>query len=318
MKNQLILICLAAMIGLSVSCKKKETEDSAALDEKTKTFNDDGDRYKNASDGANDDVNAAIDQVPSMGRMVRPPVGTFATPCGFTIDSTQLSNKILFLNFDGVTYCGSPSRIRDGQIKVQLTHGAFWGEVGAVLTITYINFKVTYFINNQPHTVNFNGAKTLENVNGHDWLGWLAGTATIKYRERALNITVDFDGGNNAVWNSARLTTWNYNPSTTDITFTAFGDSTVDGHANTDSWGSNRYGYAFTTYYTTSIISDTHCGLWRPTSGELVHHVNGKDYTLTLGVNPDGSAHSGACGYGWKITWTPDGGSTTSKVFIYW
>lgn len=309
---------MAFVIGFSVSCKKKETDNSATLDEQTKQFNDDGDRYKNASDGANDDVNAAIDQVPSMGRFVRPSSAIMATPCGFTIDSSQLGQKILFLNFDGVTYCGSPSHLRAGQIKVQLTHGNYWSEAGAVLTITYINFKVTYYVNNQPHTVNFNGVKTLENVNGHDWLAWLAGTATIKYRERALGIQADFDNGNNAIWNSARLTTWNYNPSTTDITFTAFGDSTVNGHNNTDSWGTNRYGYDFTTYYNSSIVSDTHCGIWRPTSGELVHHVNGKDYTITLGVNPDGNPHTGPCGYGFKVTWTPDGGSQTSYVFIYW
>lgn len=317
MKNQLILICMAALIGFSVSCKKKE-EDSATLDAQTKQHNEDNDRYKNASDGANDDVNAALDQVPSIGRGIHRPAAIAATPCGFTIDSSQLSSKILFLNFDGVTYCGSPSHIRAGQIKVQLTHGNHWAETGAVLTITYINFKVTYFVNNQPHTVNFNGVKTLENVNGHDWLGWLAGTATIKYRERALGIQADFDNGNNAVWNSARLTTWNYNPSTTDITFTAVGDTTVNGHSTTDSWGTNRYGYDFTTAYNTPIISDTHCGLWRPTSGELVHYVNGKNYRLTLGVNPDGSPHSGDCGYGFKVTWTPDGGSETSAVFIYW
>ena len=129
------------------------------------------------------------------------------TPCGFTIDSSQLSSKILYLNFDGVTYCGSPSHLRSGQIKVQLTTGNHWAEAGAVLTISYINFKVTYYTNNQPHTVNFNGVKTLENVNGYDWLGWLAGTATIKYRERALNIQAEFDNTSHAVWNSARITT---------------------------------------------------------------------------------------------------------------
>lgn len=70
----------------------------------------------------------------------------------------------------------------------------------------------------------------------------------------------DFDNGNQAVWNSARLTTWNYSPSTTDITFTAIGDSTVNGHSTTDSWGTNRYGYDFTTAnaYNIPIISDTH------------------------------------------------------------
>lgn len=149
---------------------QEKEEDSATLDAQAKQHNEDNDRCKNASDGANDDVNAALDQVPSMGRGIRRPAVIAATPCGFTIDSSQLASKILTLNFDGVTSCGSPSRIRAGQIKVQLTQGNHWAETGAVLT-TYINFKVTYFVNNQPHTVNFNGVKTLENVNGHNWPG---------------------------------------------------------------------------------------------------------------------------------------------------
>ncbi len=312
-----MLICLAALIGFSVSCKKKD-EDSATLDEKTKQFNDDGDRYKNASDRANDDVNSAIDHYPILSGGILRPSAFGSALCGLTIDTTQLTSNILILNFDGVTYCGSPSHLREGQIKVQLTSGNNWSEANAVLTITYINFKVTYFTNNQPHTVNFNGVKTLTNVNGHDWPGWLTGTATIKYSERALGIQADFDNGNHAVWNSARLTTWDYNNTSYIITFTAIGDSTVNGHGATDSWGSNRYGYDFTSYYNSKLVSNTYCGLWKPISGELVHQVNNRNYTITLGVNPDGSPHSGACGYGFKITWTPEGGSQTSKVFIYW
>src|SRR5689334_18726375 len=137
MKNQLVLLFMAALIGLGTSCKKKEETEDATLDAQTKQHSDDNDRYKNASDNANDDVNAAIDQVPSMGRVIRPNV-LASTPCGFTIDSSQLQQKILILNFDGTTYCGSPSHLRDGQIKVQLTHGNHWGEAGAQLTITYI------------------------------------------------------------------------------------------------------------------------------------------------------------------------------------
>jgi hypothetical protein len=176
---------------------------------------------------------------------------------------------------------------------------------------------VTYFVNNQPHTLKINGVKTLENVNGHDWLAWALGNVDIVYRERALNVQAVWDNTATATWNLARRTTWEYNPSTTDITFTAVGDSTVNGYSTTDSWGVNRYGYAFTTYYTSPIISDTHCGLWRPNSGELVHHVNSKDYTITLGVDHNGNPHTGDCGYGFKVTWIPTVGSQTSVVISY-
>jgi hypothetical protein len=317
MKNQLVLLCFAALIGFSVSCKKKEAEEDAVLDAQTKQFNDDRDRYKNGSDGANTDVNTALNLVPSMGRVVRPPSFIMSQPCGYTIDSSQLSQKILFLNFDGITFCGSPSQVRDGQIKVQITTGNHWSEAGAVLTITYINFKVTYFTNNQPHPVIYNGVKTLENVNGYSLLWW-TGILPVRYRERALNIQVDFDNGTHATWNSARLTEWSYNATTTNLTFTATGDSTVNGHASVDDWGTNRYGYTFTTYYNQSIVSNSQCGLWKPVSGELLHNVNNIDYTITCGVDNNGNQPVGVCGYGFKVTWTPQGGSQQSVVFSYW
>ena len=92
-----------------------------------------------------DDVNNAVGET-SLGRYAR----VQSSPlCGVTIDSTDIASKILYFNFDGVTSCFSPSRTRSGQIKVQLTTGSNWGDAGSVLTLTYINFKVTKQSNNK-------------------------------------------------------------------------------------------------------------------------------------------------------------------------
>ena len=266
----------------------------------------------------NDDANHAIDQVPSFGRYIKMPPALLTSPlCGITIDSSQASQHILTLIYDSVTYCSS--RLRAGKIKIELTHGSYWGEVNSQLTITYINFRIIHFVNNQPHHIVFNGVKTLDNINGNNWLAFLSGSPLL-YRERALNIQVDFDNGSaHATWNSARMSQWTYNSAHSGtFYFTATGDTTLNGYSNVDSWGVNRFGQAFTTNYNSPIVSDTYCGIWKPTSGELVHHVNGKDYIITMGVNPDGTPHSGDCGYGYKVTWTPDGGSATSVVLSYW
>ena len=322
MKNQLILLCMAAIISLSVSCKKKETEDPAmaqqsTVDEQTRQFSEDGNNYKQISDEANDDADVAVNSVVSFGRGIKTPAASLSTPCGYTIDSSLASQKILTLVFDSVTYCYNPSRIRAGKIKVQLTSGNTWGDAGSVLTITYLNYRVIYFRNNQPHHIVFNGVKTYENVNGLSINFWL-GTASLIYKERANNILVDFENGSaNAVWNSARRITWDYSPQTTDLTLTVTGDSTMNGISNVDSWGVNRYGYSFTTYYNSAIVTNTHCWLWRPVAGEFVHRVDNKDYIITFAVNPDGTPRTDACGYGWKITWTPNGGTQTFAVFSY-
>src|SRR5689334_23038369 len=98
MRNQLIVLSLAAMMGLTVSCMKKETEEPATveptpIDEETKQFSDDGNRYKTASDESNDDADAAVNSVVSFGRGINSPASTLTTPCGYTIDSSQANLK---------------------------------------------------------------------------------------------------------------------------------------------------------------------------------------------------------------------------------
>ncbi len=192
------LLMTAAVMSLSLSSCKKDDKDDAKLNEEFKQFNDDSNFYKGESDQADNDINNAIRDIPTFGRGA----SIQSSPlCGVTIDSSQIAQKILFFNFDGVTPCFSPSRTRDGQIKVQLTSGNYWSDVNAVLTITYINFKVTRLYDNK--SITFNGVKTLKNINGNDWLGFLSSTSTLKYQERALNIQVLFSSGATAIWNSA-------------------------------------------------------------------------------------------------------------------
>lgn len=295
-------------IAFTQSCKKDKSEE-AQLDSKVTQFNNDANYYRSESDQADNDINNSLGDIPAFGRRSAAASILSSPLCGVTIDSSQIANKILFYNFDGVTPCFSPSRTRSGQIKVQLTGGTHWSDVNAELTITYINFKVTRLYDNK--SIMFNGVKTLTNVNGNDWIGFLLGTSTLKYRERALNIAVVFDNGSaSATWNAARVTEWSFvsaavNPSIPydHIVFTAQGDTTIGGHVKTDSWGVNRFGNAFTTYYNSQLNSNTYCGLWRFNSGELVHEVSGNTYTLTLGVDQSGNPTPYTCAYGFKVSW---------------
>ncbi len=301
---------IVAMIAVSVfstSCRRQKD----TLDPKVEQFNNDANYYKGESDQADNDINSALGDISAFKTEA-----TYSSPlCGVTIDTSDITNKIVYFNFDGVTPCFSPSRTRSGQIKVQLTTGLHWGDVGAVLTITYINFKVTRLVDNK--SIEFNGVKTLKNLDGHNWLGFLLGSSDFRYQERAFNVNVTFDDGSVAIWNSARITQWHYIPSETKITFTAQGDTSVNGFSSVDSWGTNRYGDAFTTYYTENLISDTYCGLWRPNAGELVHNIPQGDFTLTLGVDQSGNPTPYACAYGYKVSWQGASGNNASVVLSY-
>ncbi len=215
----------------------------------------------------------------------------------------------MIFHFDGVTPCFSPTRLRSGTIKVQLTSGNYWHDAGAVLTETFTDFQVKIISTGK--SIKINGVKTLKNVNGNNWLGFYFNNVALKYQERAIGVNVVFDDGSHATWNSARTTSWNYYPPNTNpkgvqsayIAVTGNGDTTINAHTGTESWGVNRYNYDFVTYYQSPWVSDTYCGLWAPTSGVLVHHVNNKDYTFTAGVDTQGNASTTNCAYGFKVAW---------------
>ncbi|HRG57679.1 MAG TPA: hypothetical protein PK323_01910 [Bacteroidia bacterium] len=310
------IISLAAI--LIVSCKKKE--ENTTLDENTKQFNEDANDIKSESDNVNNDINSSINNTSIGGRNS---ASYSSELCGVTIDSSQIANKILFYNFDGITPCFSPSRTRGGQIKVELINGNTWKDVGAVLKMTYINFKVTKLSNN--HSITFNGVKTLKNVNGINWLTFILSTSNFKFQERALNVQVAFHDGTQATWNSTRVTTWDYIQANATpgipygyVKFTSNGDTTLNNTSNTDSWGINRAGNAFITYYQSPWVSNSYCGFWRPNSGSLTHVVGGSStLTVDLGVDQSGNASTLACAYGYKVTWTPSGGTQQTQTLSY-
>lgn len=301
------------------SCIKNKN--NAQLDAAIEQHNKDANEYKGQLDQADNDINNALSDIPAFGKK-ESGAEVFSSPlCGCTIDSSDIANKILYFNFDGVQPCFSPSVTRSGQIKVQLTTGVHWSDAGAVITETFNNYKITRMSDNK--SIMFNGIKTLENINGNDWLGFFMSTNTLKYRERAFNIAVTFDNNEQATWNSARTTEWSWiqanavpNVVVAHLAFIADGDTSLNGYNTVDSWGVNRYGSPFTTYYNTPITSNTYCGLWRFNSGELVHHVDNSDFTLTLGVDVNGNPTAQYCAYGFKVAWT-NGNNSYDVVLSY-
>ena len=303
--------------SIVTSCKKREKE--IAMDEETKQFNEDANDIKSESDNVDNDINSSINNTSIGGRTS---ASYSSELCGVTIDSSQIANKILFYNFDGSTPCFSPSRTRGGQIKVELINGNSWKDVGAVLKLTYINFKITKLSNNK--SIQFNGVKTLKNVNGINWFTFLTSASNFKFQSRALNVNVTFENGDQAIWNSARITTWDYIAANVTpgipygyVKFTSNGDTIRNNVSNIDSWGTNRNGQIFQTYYQSPWVSNSYCGFWRPVSGNLSHQVGIYNLGLQLGVNQNGDPSTLNCAYGYKVSWTPLGGTAQTVINSY-
>lgn len=306
-----------ASLTLFSSCLRNRN--NVKLDKNIEQHNNDANYYKGQLDQADTDINNTLKDIPAFGKNDEG-LEIFSSPlCGCTIDSVDIAQKIIYFNFDGVTPCFSPSVTRSGQIKVQLTSGNYWRDPGAVITETFTNYKITRLSDNK--SIMFNGVKTLENVNGHNWLTFILSQSTFKHRERAFNIDVTFDNNQHATWNSARTTEWSYIQAGGGIPyarvgFAADGDTSLNGYNTVDSWGINRFGSPFTTYYNTPVVSNTYCGLWRFTSGELVHNVDNNNFTLTLGVDQNGNPSSAACAYGYKVEWS-NGNNNYEVVLSY-
>ena len=291
------------------------------LDSQIEKHNSDSNTYKAELDQVDNDINEALADIEGFGK-TEFSTEIFSSPlCGVTIDCTQIAQHILYFNFDGITPCFSPSRTRAGQIKVELVSGNQWGDANAVLEETFVDFKVTRLSNGR--SIEFDGVKTLKNLNGHDWWQFILGNVDFAYESRANSMDVTFDNNQSAVWNHARTVTWSYNPAGSDpnvpyayLGFSASGDTTLNGTSGVDSWGVNRFGSDFVTYYNQPLESNTYCGLWRFNSGQLVHEVDGDEYSLTLGVDQNGNPASTTCAYGFEVSWEV-GNNTNSQVYSY-
>jgi hypothetical protein len=150
-------------------------------------------------------------------------------------------------------------------------------------------------------------------------LGILAGTDSVEYKERGTNIVTNVNGEGTHIHSLARRITWRFikKLGNAQIRFRGTGDTTIDGVANLDSWGTNRNSKAFTSALVTPWVSDTYCALYRPTSGKLEYKSNGNTISLTAGVNEAGEPDTRDCAYGYKVNWSLVGNITGEKIMSY-
>lgn len=324
--NYKIYSIAVALAVLMTACKKEKEDITKAIEPDAQTINqvDDNNQLKEEDDAASNELRDAIDKISSFSgaRIASDSVKIW---CGCSVDSININQKELVFQFDGTTYCGSPRRVRSGKIRVKLVKGQFWKQEGAVLGVTFDNFKITRFEPTRSWT--FNGYKTISNVFGSGYLRWFgfnSGNDSLSFKERARNISVSYLPANASSpfqlqYSLARRTTWyrKQKGGALRTFFRADGDTSFNGLTKVDSWGTNRFGNTFTNNFVTPWISDELCGFRQPNSGELVHKAGGNTVSILLGVNPSGNISADQCAYGWKLKWTISSGATGEKVFVY-
>ncbi len=218
---------------------------------------------------------------------------------------------------DGNYVLIKPERYRLGQIKIQLTSGLQWNDSNATLTLTYNNFKTHFADDGQ--SISFNGVRQLKTLGKIDWLSIFSGTSDIRYSERGFNLSIKNEDNSTASINTTTTTAISFvsavsqNMSSYKYYFSNLGDSTLNGQVQSDSWGTNRYGYQFVSYHKLPIVTNTYHGISLFNSGSLVQKVNGTNYTIDHGFDSNGNPTSTGSGF-YKITWQQDSMSNSNLI----
>ena len=316
-KTSWLVLVGMVVIGsvIAVSCKKAAdtlvNNIDATNTSKAKSQSIDASLINGETDQTDNDVDNSASACAKMSG-----AGNTNTSSGVadaSIDSSS-SLKTITINYNG-TQVGCKKRT--GSITVDLINGTRWVDVGAVIQYTFNNFKVFNVCTNKSVTIS--GTRTLTNVlGGNVYTLAIARTPKLTHKVRAnYNVTfVDSNGTTKtAQWNVARKTDIIYANSFFGVTNA--GDTTISSVSSVESWGTTRDGYSYTTQFTTPLVSNTACGLWKPTVGAIIHTVGGFPFTVQYGLDATGNQVTSGCAAYYKISWLTVAGATVSVLLPY-
>lgn len=312
------VICFSLV---TISCKKTSVND-AIVEESTqaRVQTDDATMVDGETESADDDVNnaaAASERFCGIGNVFNSPFSL--ADATITTSAPGTASKITIV-YNGNTNPNSPCRKRTGTIVIDLLNAPKWVEPGATLKYTFINFKVENTCTNRSVTIN--GERFVTNVKGGNLFRLHNNMVdSLQHRIRTGTIGLeatftDSSGTKTAVWNVARSTTIKNIAAT--YFFTTTGDTTIGSYNNTESWGTTRFGSAYQTIFSGAVKANTNCKLWKPTAGEVIHHVGNFTSTVKFGLNAQGNPVGvGDCAGFFRVTWLLSNGNSSSALLAY-
>ncbi|NOT51593.1 MAG: hypothetical protein HOP10_09975 [Chitinophagaceae bacterium] len=305
-----ILSLTALIFSLSfliVSCQKDASDDQTDYSAETATHSDDDSRFADESDAASDDVLGQLEfNIGFSGRG-----GQVQTICDATVVVDTLSNpRTITITFNG-TPC-LPGRTRTGVIVVSMAQNIRWRDAGAVINVTFQNFRITRTRDNK--SITFNGTQAYTNVSGGLLIN-LPTLNTITHTITSNNMSITFDNGSQRTWSVARRRVFTYN---NGVVVTVTGMHSQGGITGIAEWGTNRFGRNFTTAITQPVVRRQDCS-FRVGSGKVTHTTPAFTASATFGLDATGNPTGcpGANPYYLKAEWTRPNGTTYSTLIPY-
>jgi len=302
---QLGALLLAVICFSLAGCKKDKIDEGNSDSTSMEQLSTDENNMEAVMDDAVQDVEGVLSY---HGTNMK---STEAIPCNANIDSATVVNDTvtIYITYNGLNCNGTRNRV--GQIEIRKKVGTHWGQPGAVINYTYINYAVTRVATGR--TITLNGSKTFENVSGG--FVWQLGTTLSSVVQKISGtMTITFDNGTSRSWNIARQRTYTGTPGQLLMTVDGFGAS--GDYTNLVTWGTNRHGEQFYTQITQSVVHKQLCG-WDPISGTKVHQIpsDNKSATLTYGYNNNNEPITGdECPTRFRLDWQKGTHSGTKYI----
>ena len=321
-KTALIIVCCFSFF--SIACKKATSDENANVTDEVQAtiHSDDDETFQGETESADDDISNTVSSSARFCGVgnVFGPTAAMLPPDVDTSNPGNIAGRMVF-TFNGTVIPGT-CRKRTGTITVDLLNASRWIEPGATLRIRFTNFKVENICRNRSITIN--GDRLTTNVNGGN-LFKLSITPGFILRHRIRTGTIgieatftDSSGSKTAVWNVAKSTSISFSLNPNKYRFEYVGDTTINNIQKTAAWGTTRFGRNYQTVYSSSILANTFCKLWRPTSGLVAHTVGNQTVQVVYGLNSSGTPVGlNDCATHFKIYWTNSASVSNSRLVAY-
>jgi len=291
----LSLSILVLSLSLFFTACQKDSGDTTDYGTQSTTHSDDQSRFSNEVDAVANDADLTLETTAGFagrGEQVQSLI------CDATIVVDTMSNpRTITITYNGTNCLGT--RTRTGVIVISMAQNVRWKNPGAVLNVTFQNFKVTRVIDNKSITIN--GTQTYTNVSG-GLLFNLAALGTITHTITSSNMSVTFDNATQRTWQVAKQRVFTYN---NGVVISTTGTHTEGNVPNVAEWGTNRFGSSFTTAVTNALIVRQDCS-FRITSGKVEHATANFNAAVTFGLDASGNPTGcpGLGNYYLKLVWS--------------
>jgi hypothetical protein len=312
MKTRILLLATVVFSSslFFTSCKKeKDSTPETDYTTETTVHSDDQSRFSSEIDAVANDADLALEVTSGFAGRMSTETLNIICDADIVID-TLSSPRTITITYNGTNCLGN--RTRTGVIVISMESGIRWKNAGAVLNVSFQNFKVTRVSDNKSITIN--GTQSYTNVSGGLLIN-LPTSGTITHRITSSNMSVTFDDLSQRNWQVGRQRVFSYD---NGVNITTTGTHTDGNVTGITEWGNNRFGNGFTTVIAEPLIVRQSCN-FRLVSGKVQHKTTLYNAAVTFGLDVNGNATScpGAGAYYMKIVWTGPLGIPHTAIHPY-